>query len=170
MSSEPPISSQILTHPVALQQQQNAVQNQQHQQVPQMYQQMQFSAFPSYMPYRHVFPPVYAPPQMTVQNYANTAYPHPTHGNSYLLMPTSSPTQVTAGGLKYSANQYKPVFTGNGYGNYANPSNGYPVTPGVIGPVGTFDDSNRAKFKDNNLYMPSQQVCISASLKLLCIS
>ncbi|KAF3334936.1 hypothetical protein FCM35_KLT21540 [Carex littledalei] len=160
MSSISANASQILTHPVALQQQQNVVQNQQHQQVPQMYQQVQLSAFPNYVPYRHVYPPVYVPPpQMAVQNYPNSpAYPHPSHGNGYLLMPTSGPTQVTAGGLKYGANQYKPVFTGNGYGNYTNPSNGYPVTPGVIGPVGTFDDSNRVKFKDNNLYMPSQQM------------
>ncbi|KAJ3704187.1 hypothetical protein LUZ61_007892 [Rhynchospora tenuis] len=158
MSSRPVNTTQILSHPVAVQQQYNDVNNQQ-QQVPQMYQQVQLSAFPNYVPYRHVFPPVYVPPQMAVQNYPNNpAYPHPTHGNSYLLIPNSGPTQVTAGGLKYGANQYKPVFTGNGYGNYANPSNGYPVTPGVIGPVGTFDDSNRVKFKDNNLYVPSQQV------------
>lgn len=164
MSSITDNTGHILTHPVALQQHQNAVQNQQHQQVPQMYQQVQLSAFPNYVPYRHVYPPVYVPPpQMAVQNYPNSpAYPHPSHGNGYLLMPTSGPTQATAGGLKYGANQYKPVFTGNGYGNYTNPSNGYPVTPGVIGPVGTFDDSNRVKFKDNNLYMPSQQVHISS--------
>ncbi|KAF9607970.1 hypothetical protein IFM89_003890 [Coptis chinensis] len=66
-------------------------------------------------------PNFYVPP-MGVPGYSNNpAYPHPSNGNGYLVMPGGS-SHVAPGGLKYGPSQYKPIPTGTpiGFGSYSN--------------------------------------------------
>ncbi|KAL0319427.1 UNVERIFIED_CONTAM: hypothetical protein Sangu_2098900 [Sesamum angustifolium] len=132
-------------------------QQQQQQQLAQMYPQLHVSHFANLMPYRQFLSPVYVPP-MPVPGYSNSpAYPHPSNGSSYLLMPGNS-SHLTPSGVKYGIQQFKPVPTGSptGFGNFTNPT-GYAInTPGVVGSVGGHDDSSRLKYKDS-LYVPNPQ-------------
>ncbi|XP_043720247.1 GBF-interacting protein 1-like isoform X2 [Telopea speciosissima] len=131
----------------------------QQQPVTQLYPQVHVSHFPNFMPYRPFLSPVYVPP-MAVPGYSsNAAYPpHPSNGSSYLLMPGGS-SHLTAGGLKYGSQQYKPVPAGSAttFGNYANLA-GYAVNaPGAAGSATGLDDSTRIKYKEGNLYVPNPQ-------------
>lgn len=150
-------------------QQQQPLQQQQQQPLANMYPQVHISHFPNFMPYRHMFSPVYVPP-MAMPNYSsNPAYPHPSNASSYLLMPGGS-SHVTAGGMKYAASQYKPVPAGSptAYGNYANPT-GFTISPpGSVGGATGLEDASRIKYKDNNLYVPNPQVMflVAAFIKL----
>ncbi|XP_022853197.1 uncharacterized protein LOC111374710 isoform X4 [Olea europaea var. sylvestris] len=142
-----------------VQQQQQVVQQQQQQQLAQMYPQVHVPHFTNLMPYHRQFiSPVYVPP-MPVPGYSNTsAYPHPSNGSSYLVMPGNS-SHLTASSLKYGVQQFKPVPTGSptGFGNFTSPS-GYAInTPGVVGSATGHEDSSRLKYKDNNLYVPNAQ-------------
>ncbi|KAL0341848.1 UNVERIFIED_CONTAM: hypothetical protein Scaly_1847400 [Sesamum calycinum] len=132
-------------------------QQQQQQQLAQMYPQLHVSHFANLMPYRQFLSPVYVPP-MPVPGYSNSpAYPHPSNGSSYLLMPGNS-SHLTPSGVKYGIQQFKPVPTGSptGFGNFTNPT-GYAInTPGVVGSAGGHDDSSRLKYKDS-LYVPNPQ-------------
>ncbi|XP_030476213.1 GBF-interacting protein 1-like isoform X2 [Syzygium oleosum] len=134
---------------------------QQHQQPPpvaQMYPQVHVSHFPNLMSYRQFLPPVYVPPMAMPGYSSNPAYPHPSSGNSYMLMPGGA-SHLNTGGLKYGVQQFKPVPAGSptGFGNFASPA-GYAVnTPGVVGSATGLDDSSRMKYKDNNLYVPTPQ-------------
>ncbi|KAK4427384.1 GBF-interacting protein 1 [Sesamum alatum] len=75
------------------------VQQQQQQQLAQMYPQLHVSHFANLMPYRQFLSPVYVPP-MPVPGYSNSpAYPHPSNGSSYLLMPSNS-SHLTPSGVK----------------------------------------------------------------------
>uniref|UniRef100_A0ACD5X1I6 Uncharacterized protein n=1 Tax=Avena sativa TaxID=4498 RepID=A0ACD5X1I6_AVESA len=127
------------------------------QPVPHMYQQVQVSPYPNFLPYRHVFSPYYAPP-VAVPNYSSSpAFPQLPHASSYLVMPNAAPHEI--GSMKYGPpHQYKQMFPGSpaGYGSYAN-QNGYPVS-NVIGSTGTVEDASMSKYKDNNTYGPNQQV------------
>lgn len=140
---------------IAMVQQQQ--QQQQQQQLAQMYPQLHVSHFANLMPYRQFLSPVYVPP-MPVPGYSNSpAYPHPSNGSSYLLMPGNS-SHLTSSGVKYGIQQFKPVPTGSptGFGNFTNPT-GYAInTPGVVGSAGGHDDSSRLKYKDS-LYVPNPQ-------------
>ncbi|PIA43144.1 hypothetical protein AQUCO_02000520v1 [Aquilegia coerulea] len=130
----------------------------QQQPVPQMYPQVHVSHFPNYMPYRQFLSPVYVPPMAMPGYSGNPAYPHPSTGNSYLLMPGGS-SHLAAGGLKYGATQYKPIPAGapTGFGNYSNPT-GYALNgPGTVGGATGLDDPTRMKYKDSNLYVPTPQ-------------
>ncbi|KAF9595669.1 hypothetical protein IFM89_002051 [Coptis chinensis] len=72
---------------------------------------------------RRFLSPVYVP-SMGVPGYSNNpAYPHPSNGNGYLLMPGGS-SHLAPGGLKYGASQYKPIPTGTPtrFGSYSNPA------------------------------------------------
>ncbi|CAA2979173.1 GBF-interacting 1-like isoform X1 [Olea europaea subsp. europaea] len=134
-------------------------QQQQQQQLAQMYPQVHVPHFTNLMPYHRQFiSPVYVPP-MPVPGYSGTsAYPHPSNGSNYLVMPGNS-SHLTASGLKYGVQQYKPVPTGNptGFGNFTNPS-GYAInTPGVVGSATGHEESSRLKYKDSNLYVPNAQ-------------
>ncbi|MQM13736.1 hypothetical protein Taro_046664 [Colocasia esculenta] len=128
------------------------------QQQPVLYPQVHISHFPNFVPYRQFLSPLYVPP-MAMPNYSsNPAYPHPSSGNSYLLMPGGS-SHLTAGGMKYATSQYKPVPAGNPspYGNYTNAA-GYAISPpGTVGGASGLDDVSRIKYKDNNLYVPNPQ-------------
>ncbi|KAF8025743.1 hypothetical protein BT93_F2546 [Corymbia citriodora subsp. variegata] len=134
---------------------------QQHQQPPpvaQMYPQVHVSHFPNLMPYRQLFSPVYVPPMAMPGYSSNTGYPHPSSGNSYMLMPGGA-SHLNTGGLKYGVQQFKPVPAGSptGFGNFASPA-GYAVNPpGVVGSATGLDESSRMKYKDNNLYVPTPQ-------------
>ncbi|XP_051135336.1 uncharacterized protein LOC127254322 [Andrographis paniculata] len=142
---------------VQQQQQQQHHQQQQQQQLAQMYPQLHVSHFTNLMPYRQFISPVYVPP-MPVPGYSNNpAYPHPTNGSSYVLMPGNS-SHLTPSGMKYGIQQYKPVPAGSqtGFANYTTPT-GYAVnTPGVVGGAVGHDDSSRLKYKDT-LYVPNPQ-------------
>ncbi|KAK8465028.1 hypothetical protein PHAVU_010G132600 [Phaseolus vulgaris] len=136
------------------------VQQQQQQQppVPQMYPQMHVSHFANLMPYRQFLSPVYVPPPMAMPGYSsNPPYPHPTNGNSYVLMPGGG-SHLNANNLKYGVQQYKPVPAGNpaGFGNFASPAGYAMITPGVVGGATALEDSSRVKYKDN-LYVPNPQ-------------
>ncbi|KAJ4958674.1 hypothetical protein NE237_025785 [Protea cynaroides] len=128
---------------------------QQQQPVTQLYPQVHVSHFPNYMPYRQFLSPVYVPPVAVPGYSSNAAYPHPSNGSSYVLMPGGN-SHLTAGGLKYGSPQYKPVPAGSStaYGNYTNLA-GY--VPGPVGSATGLDDSSRIKYKEGNLYVPNPQ-------------
>ncbi|XP_010314322.1 uncharacterized protein [Solanum lycopersicum] len=131
---------------------------QQHQPIAQMYPQVHVSHYANLMPYRHVFSPVYVPPMAMPGYSSNAAYPHPPNGSNYLLMPGGG-SHLSANGLKYGIQQFKPVPTGSasGFGNFTSPT-GYAInTPGVIGSATGLKDSSRMKYKDGNLYVPNPQ-------------
>ncbi|KAH6790083.1 hypothetical protein C2S51_005089 [Perilla frutescens var. frutescens] len=132
-------------------------QQQQQQQLAQMYPQLHVSHFANLMPYRQFLSPVYVPP-MPVPGYSNSpAYPHPSNGSSYLLMPGNS-SHLTPSGVKYGIQQFKPVPTGSptGFGNFTSPA-GYAInTTGVVASTAGHDDSSRLKYKDS-LYVPNPQ-------------
>ncbi|PKI39889.1 hypothetical protein CRG98_039729 [Punica granatum] len=146
------------------QQQQQQQQQQQHPQpvAAQMYPQVHVSHFANLMPYRQFLSPVYVPP-MAVPGYSsNPAYPppHPSSGNSYMLMPGAATSHLSTGGLKYGIQQFKPVPAGSptGFGNFAGPA-GYAVNApgGVMGNATGMDDSSRMKYKDGNMYVSNPQ-------------
>lgn len=121
----------------------------QHQQVAQLYPQMQFPQFPNYLPYRQFIPPMYVP-QMAVPNYSNNpAYPHPSNVSSYVLMPGGG-SQLNAAGIKY-----KPVPSSSNisYGNYTNPA-----AYSISGATSNLDDANMIKYKDSNFFVQNAQV------------
>ncbi|XP_073309868.1 uncharacterized protein [Primulina huaijiensis] len=131
-------------------------QQQLQQQMAQMYPQLHVSHYANLMPYRQFLSPVYVPP-MPLPGYSNSpAYPHPSNGSSYLLMPGNG-THISPTGLKYGVQQFKPVPTGGptGYGNFTSPT-GYAInTPGVGNTAG-HEDSSRLKYNDS-LYNPNPQ-------------
>ncbi|XWS20093.1 hypothetical protein CRYUN_Cryun31cG0071500 [Craigia yunnanensis] len=131
---------------------------QQQPPVAQMYPHVHMSHFSNLMPYRQFVSPIYLP-QMAMPGYSsNPAYPHPSNGSSYLLMPGGSP-HLNANGLKYGIQQFKPVPAGSptGFGNFTSPS-GYAINaPGVVGNATGLEDSSRIKYKDGNIYVPNQQ-------------
>ncbi|KAL6496933.1 hypothetical protein OROGR_028862 [Orobanche gracilis] len=137
-------TSAVPTSTTAMAQQQQ----QQQQQLAQMYPHLHVSHF---MPYRQFLSPVYVPP-MPVPGYSNSpAYPHPSNGSSYVLIPGNSSHHLTASGVKYGIQQFKPVPAGSatGFGNYTSPA-GYAInTPGIVAGVGGHDDASRLKYKDN---------------------
>lgn len=140
------------------------VQQQQQQPVAQMYPQVHVPHFTSIMPYRQFLSPVYVPPMAMPGYSSNPAYPHPSNGSSYVLMPGGS-SHLSASGLKYGMQQYKAVPTGSqtGFGSFTSPT-GYAMNaPGVIGSAAGLDDSTRLKYKDGNLYVPNPQVNVSFS-------
>ncbi|KAK4267245.1 hypothetical protein QN277_024051 [Acacia crassicarpa] len=126
--------------------------------VAQMYPQVHVSHFANVMPYRQYLSPVYVPP-MAVPGYSsNPPYPHPSNGNSYLLMPGGG-SHLNANSLKYGLQQFKHVPSGSptGFGNFTS-SAGYAMNaPGVIGGATALEDSSRIKYKDNSLYVPNPQ-------------
>ena len=90
---------------------------------------------------------------------SNPAYPHPSNGSSYLHMRGGS-SHLSANGLKYGIQQFKPVPSSSptGFGNVTNP-NGYAINgPGVVGRATGLEDSSQMKYKDGNLYVPNPQV------------
>ncbi|KAK9101484.1 hypothetical protein Scep_024914 [Stephania cephalantha] len=130
----------------------------QQQPMAHMYPQMHVSPFPI-VPYRQYLSHVYVPP-MAVPGYSNSpaAYPHPSNGNSYVLMPGGS-SHLAPGGLKYGASQYKPLPAGTatGFGSYSN-SPGYAMnTQGAVGGASGLEDSTRMKYKDGNIFVPNAQ-------------
>lgn len=156
-----PASTMAMAHQQLQQQhqqlQQQQLQQQQQQQLAQMYPQLHVSHFANMMPYRQFLSPVYVPP-MPVPGYSNSpAYPHPSNGSSYLLMPGNN-SHLTPNGVKYGIQQFKAVPTGSptGFGNFTSPA-GYAInTPGVVSSTAGHDDSSRLKYKDN-LYVPNPQ-------------
>lgn len=132
----------------------------QQPQLAQMYPQVHVSHYANVMPYRQFLSPVYVPPMAVPAGYSsNPAYPHPSNGNSYLLMPgPGGSSHLPAGGVKYGIQQFKPVPTGspNGFGNFAGP-NGYAINA-PSGSATGLEDSSRMKYKDGNLYVPNPQV------------
>ncbi|XP_039033934.1 uncharacterized protein LOC120169937 isoform X2 [Hibiscus syriacus] len=134
------------------------VQQQQQPPVAQMYPQVHMPHFANLMPYRQFVSPIYLP-QMAMAGYSsNPAFPHPSNGSSYLLMPGGS-THIGANGVKYGLQQFKPVPAGTptGFGNFTSPS-GYAINaPGVVGSATGLEDSSRTKYKDGNIYVQNQQ-------------
>ncbi|KAL9265570.1 hypothetical protein AKJ16_DCAP08772 [Drosera capensis] len=123
----------------------------------QMYPQVHVPHFPNVMPYRQFISPMYVPP-MGVPGYSsNPAYPHPSNGSSYVMMPGGS-SQLNTNGLKYGMQQFKPVPAGSPtFGNYATPS-GYSMNnPRMVGGVTGIEDSSRIKYKDSNMYLQNPQ-------------
>ncbi|XP_021640880.2 uncharacterized protein LOC110635754 isoform X2 [Hevea brasiliensis] len=134
------------------------VQQQQQPPMAQMYPQVHVSHFANLMPYRQFLSPVYVP-QMAMPGYSSSpAYPHPSNGSGYLLMPGGG-SHLNANGLKYGIQQFKPVpgSSPTGFGNFTSPT-GYAInTPGVVGSATGLEDSSRIKYKDGNLYVPNPQ-------------
>lgn len=135
------------------------LQQQQQPPVAQMYPQVHVSHFANLMPYRQFLPPLYVSPMAMPGYSSNPAYPHPSNGSSYLLMPGGN-SHLNASSLKYGIQQFKPVPAGSptGFGNFTNPT-GYAINaPGVVGGATGLEDSSRIKYKDGNLYVPNPQV------------
>ncbi|KAF8388757.1 hypothetical protein HHK36_025437 [Tetracentron sinense] len=135
-----------------------AMVQQQQQQMAQMYPQVHVSHFANVMPYRQFLSPVYVPPMAMPGYSSNPAYAHPSNGSSYLMMPGGSP-HLTASGLKYGTQQFKPVPTGSptGFGNFTSPA-GYAINaPGAVGGATGLEDSTRIKYKEGNIYIPNPQ-------------
>ncbi|XP_050232433.1 uncharacterized protein LOC126681097 isoform X2 [Mercurialis annua] len=132
---------------------------QQHQpQMAQMYPQVHLSHYANLMPYRQFLSPLYVPPMAMPGYSSNPAYAHPSNGSSYVLMPGGS-SHISANGLKYGIQQFKPVPGSNpsGFGNFSSPS-GYAINaPGVVGGATGLEDSSRMKYKDGNLYVTNPQ-------------
>ncbi|XP_059456437.1 GBF-interacting protein 1-like [Corylus avellana] len=134
------------------------VQQQQQPPVAQMYPQVHVSHYANLMPYRQFLPPLYVSPMAMPGYSSNPAYPHPSNGSSYLLMPGGS-SHLNASSLKYGIQQFKPVPAGSptGFGNFTNPT-GYAINaPGVVGGATGLEDSSRIKYKDGNLYVSNPQ-------------
>lgn len=75
-------------------------------------------------------------------------------------MPGANSPHLTANGLKYGIQQFKPIPAGSaaGFGTFSSPA-GYAMNaPGVVGGAAGLDDSSRLKYKDGNLYVPNPQV------------
>ncbi|GMH17580.1 hypothetical protein Nepgr_019421 [Nepenthes gracilis] len=117
---------------------------QQQAPVAQMYPQVHVSHFANVMPYRQFFSPFYAPPVGLPGYSGDPGYPHPPNGNSYLLMPGAN-SHLTANGLKYGIQPFKPVPAGSptGFGNFASPTEYAVNGPGVVGRATGVDDSFR---------------------------
>ncbi|KAK8664440.1 hypothetical protein V6N13_084231 [Hibiscus sabdariffa] len=131
---------------------------QQQPPVAQMYPQVHMPHFANLIPYRQFVSPIYLP-QMAMPGYSsNPAFPHPSNGSSYLLMPGGS-THIGANGVKYGIQQFKPVPAGNptGFGNFTSPSGFAMNAPGVVGSATVLEDSSRTKYKDGNIYVQNQQ-------------
>ncbi|KAI4325351.1 hypothetical protein MLD38_030760 [Melastoma candidum] len=130
----------------------------QAQALTQIYPPVHVSHFANMMPCRQFVSPVYMSP-MAVPGYSgNPAYPHPSSGNSYMLMPGAA-SHINAGTLKYGMRQFKPVpgSSPTGFGNFVNHV-GYSVnSAGIVGNAARIDDSSRVKYKDSNLYIPNPQ-------------
>ncbi|WOL20185.1 hypothetical protein Cni_G28988 [Canna indica] len=131
--------------------------HQPQQSLPQMYPQVHIPHYPNFVPYRQMFSPVYGPP-IAMPNYSsNGAYPHPSNGNNYLLLPGGS-SQMANGNMKYAPAQYKPVPAGSptAYASYNNSA--FTISsPGAVGSTTGLEDFSRIKYKDNSLYVPNQQ-------------
>lgn len=134
-------------------------QQQQQQTLAQIYPQLHLPHYPNFMPYRHILSPVYVPPMPLPSYSSNPAYAHPSTSNSYFLMPGGS-SHLPTGGMKYAPSQYKPLPAGSStvYGNYSSPAAFAIGTPSPIGGATGLEDMMRIKYKDNNLYVPNQQV------------
>ncbi|XP_041000190.1 GBF-interacting protein 1-like isoform X1 [Juglans microcarpa x Juglans regia] len=134
-----------------------AMVQQQQPPVAQMYPQVHVSHFANLMPYRQFLPPLYVSPMAMPGYSSNAAYPHPSNGSSYLLMPGGS-SHLNASSLKYGVQQFKPVPAGSptGFGNFNNPT-GYINAPGVVGGANGLEDSSRIKYKDGNIYVSNPQ-------------
>ncbi|XP_052182390.1 GBF-interacting protein 1-like isoform X3 [Diospyros lotus] len=135
-----------------------AMVQQQQPQVAQMYPPVHVSPFGNLMPYRQYISPVYVPPMPMPSYSSNAAYPHPSNGSSYLLMPGGG-SHLNANSLKYGIQQFKPVPAGSptGFGNFTS-ATGYAVNAqGVVGSAAGLEDGSRLKYKDNNIYVPNPQ-------------
>lgn len=134
---------------------------QQQPQLAQIYPQVHVSHYANLMPYRQFISPVYVPPMAVPAGYSsNPAYPHPSNGNSYLMMPgPGGSSHLPASSLKYGIQQFKPVPTGSptGFGNFTSP-NGYTINAPGVGSATGLEESSRLKYKDGNLYVPNPQV------------
>ncbi|KAI4381839.1 hypothetical protein MLD38_007873 [Melastoma candidum] len=124
----------------------------------QIYPQVHVSQYANMVPYRQFISPMYMSP-MSVPGYSgNPTYPHPSSGNSYMLMPGGA-SHINTGTLKYGMQQFKTVPGGSptGFANFANHT-GYSVnSAGVVGNAPGPDDSSRVKYEDSNLYIPNPQ-------------
>ncbi|KAF8401057.1 hypothetical protein HHK36_014360 [Tetracentron sinense] len=123
-----------------------------------MYPQVHVSHFANMMPYRQFLSPVYVPPMAMPGYSSNPAYPHPSNGSSYLLMPGGS-SHLAASGLKYGTQQFKPIPAGSptGFGNFTSPA-GYAINaPGAVGSATGLEDSTRIKYKEGSIYIPNSQ-------------
>jgi len=127
--------------------------------------------FGNYLGYQYL-PPNYPYMHTTYQhNYgpSNNANAQTTAVSSY---PSTAVSAYPAGGsapLKYSVPQYKPsVATGNAphsasaisYESYTTTPSGYgSSSAGTASNHSGYDDIAVSQYKDNSLYIPSQQVC-----------
>lgn len=122
---------------------------------------------PNYFPYGHYFSPFYVPPPAIHQFLGNGAFPQqPQAGNMYPAPPTAAAT-----GVKYSLPQYKPgTNTGNathlgmasGYGPYGTSPTGYnPSSAAAAGNSTANEDLGASQFKESNVYIAGQQVCLA---------
>ncbi|KAG6516043.1 hypothetical protein ZIOFF_026490 [Zingiber officinale] len=141
---------------VAVTQQQQFV-HQPQQSLPQMYPQVHMPHYPNFVPYRHIFSPIYVPP-IAMPNYSsNPPYPHPSNGNNFVLMPGGS-SQISPDTMKYALPQYKPLPTGSptAYTSYSNSAFSI-SSPVAVGSTTGIEDFSRVKYKDSSLYVLNQQ-------------
>lgn len=126
--------------------------------------------FNNFLGYQYMppnYPYIHTPYQ---HNYSpsNSGYGQPPTGSNY--PPAAASTYPTGGAapVKYPMPQYKPgTAAGNsphsaagvGYGGYTAAPSGYAANPVVTaGNSAGYEDVNASHYKDNTLYIPSQQV------------
>jgi len=124
----------------------------------------------NYVGYQYVpqnYPYMQPPYPHHMYNSSNSAYAQPPAGSSY---PPSAGSSYPSGGapaVKFPMPQYKPVAgagnaphsaPGIGYGGYTTTPSGYVTIPAVTtGNASGYEDVSTSHYKDNNLYIPSQQ-------------
>lgn len=119
---------------------------------------------PNYMPYGHYFSPFYVPTPPLHPFFSSTAFPQQPMASS--LYPPPAAAAAAATPVKYS--QYKSGTGGSNpshsavppsNGPYSSGQPGYTSTPPVIGSLSAVnDDPSATQYKDNNVYIPGQQV------------
>lgn len=151
------------------------------QALPMHYQQphsMQYGG--NYMGYQYMpqnYPYLQAPYPHHMYNSSNSTYAQPPAGSSYpptaaSSYPPTAGSSYPSGGaaaVKFPMPQvYKPVAgagnaphsaPGIGYGGYTTTPSGYASNPAVTtGNASGYEDMSTSHYKDNTLYIPSQQV------------
>lgn len=120
---------------------------------------------PNYMPYSQYFSPFYVPPPTLHHFLSSAAFPQqPPTGNMYPNPGAATPATA----VKYSLPQYKAganavnstiVGLPTVYGTYNSTQPGYTSGPSVsTGNTTANEDLGSSQFKENNLYIPGQQV------------
>jgi hypothetical protein len=136
--------------------------------------------FGNFVGYQYVpqnYPYMQGPYPPHMYNSSNSAYGGVPAGSSYPPTGGSSYPSGGATAVKFPMPQYKPLAgagnvaqsgPGIGYGGYSATPSGYGSNPAVTaGNASGYEDVNTSHYKDNTLYIPSQQVFVKGVWSLM---